>query len=315
MQLYRTPNALALVLLISSALSHVARAETTYVPSYTRKSRTPIRWMNSNCVLLEPHVEGSADIDDGSDLEAVVRSAKRWREATQDCSYIEIVVQPPTSGALPRNKENGQNVIYWVKENWPHDPQAAGITTVFFIDDPSRDDDGRILDADIEINDTFRFSVDGGVDDLTDIENTVVHEMGHVLGLDHTCDDGVRRPIPLDNTGTTIPSCRPVSALSDNITEATMFNSAPVGETKKRTPEAGDILGICQTYPLEDDPGVCGPVEPIGKSRGCRLTHQRQEQQQLIVLLALLSLLLAAGGLVRRRLARSRHRVTRDRPR
>ena len=91
-----------------------------------------------------------------------------------------------------------------------YSPGAAGLTTLFFIDDASSSRNGEILDADIELNGVnFAISA-GGVSNgtsgcLSDLANTLTHEVGHLLGMDHTCFDGqgVR---PVDHLGTPIPS-------------------------------------------------------------------------------------------------------------
>jgi hypothetical protein len=154
---------------------------------------------------------------------------------------------------------------------WIHDPQAAGITTVFYVDEAGHSEDGRILDADIELNGAhhFVFSVDGRKDG-TDVENTVTHELGHVMGLDHPCDDGTRSPVPPDHLGRPLPGCVPESALPAAMKQTTMYNFAGNGETFKRSPEADDIQGICDTYPLAEDPGECTDVD-LTPGCGCRV--------------------------------------------
>ncbi|TMA18390.1 MAG: matrixin family metalloprotease [Deltaproteobacteria bacterium] len=120
---------------------------------------------------------------------------------------------------------------------------------------------GQIFDADIEINDApaansskFTFTtVDappcppGGpvVNCVSiDVQNTITHEAGHTLGLDHSAD----------------PS-------------ATMAASAPAGETSKRVLQPDDITGICAIYPrgAQTATSVGDPIrlEPAGSGCGC----------------------------------------------
>ena len=69
------------------------------------------------------------------------------------------------------------------------------------------------MDADIEVNaQHFRWAdlkVDGQIDaETADLQNTLVHEFGHFIGLDHTCylsdetskTDDKNRPSPLCDT-------------------------------------------------------------------------------------------------------------------
>ncbi len=191
---------------------------------------------------------------------------------------------------------DGKNVIKFRTDVWchPNDGQskdvcysavAAGITTVFYVDRKGSPDDGRLLDTDIELNDiNFTFDV---VDPATgptnsprpgtaiaDLENTLVHELGHVQGLDHTCTDSASPPGELDENGMTPPACDDLNSLPAaeyaTITNATMFNTAAPGEIKKRSPEPDDIDGICIAYPLASDPMSCEKADLNGYlERGC----------------------------------------------
>ncbi|MFH1131126.1 MAG: hypothetical protein V1754_07310 [Pseudomonadota bacterium] len=264
-----------------------------YVPSTGENNQQPVFWMGSNCVYVQPHSQGSDDIEDGSDIEAIQRSAQNWQSATRGCSFMRIIVHGPKNNAVPGFSKSGsnENVVFWHEQKcpeektsnedepcWEYDLNAAAITTVFYVDDPKSSDDGRILDADIEINGaSFSFSTTGNKT-KTDVENTVTHEMGHLLGLDHPCGDGARSPLPKDHNGDPIPSCTPRWGLPSGMVDTTMYNFADLGETKKRTPEEDDIQGICDTYPLAEDPGVCVEADlSNGGCDGCSTNHDASQ--------------------------------------
>jgi matrixin len=115
---------------------------------------------------------------------------------------------------------------------------------------------GEVLDSDIELNDAraadgtkFTFTTEDGPPCLTpietgcvriDVQNTVTHEAGHTLGLDHTTDP-----------------------------DATMYASAPSGETSKRTLGADDIQGVCAIYPRGAPTVTCVATDPPGGGCGC----------------------------------------------
>ena len=83
---------------------------------------------------------------------------------------------------------------------------------------------GQIVDADVEVNgEGFVFSTSVPTQ-VMDIHNTMAHEAGHTLGLDHS-------------------SSR----------DATMWEDADSGETKKRDLTQDDIDGLCFVYPAGAD--------------------------------------------------------------
>jgi len=114
---------------------------------------------------------------------------------------------------------------------WNHDDSVIATTTT-----TSNRYTGQINDTDIELNDSpasdgtrFRFSTaDSPACSATaqtdcvsiDIQNTVTHEAGHSIGLDHSLD--------------------PV---------ATMYATAPLGETSKRKLHQDDTDAVCAIYP------------------------------------------------------------------
>ncbi len=94
---------------------------------------------------------------------------------------------------------------------------------------------GQIVDADVLVNAVDKqFCVEacGKLD--YDLQNTVTHEFGHLLGLDHS-----------------------------TLFEATMFAGSPPQETIKRDLHADDIEGLCRLYRQAHDPAGCvRPEEP-----------------------------------------------------
>lgn len=269
-----------LVPVLTAAILCPAPGE-AYVRSTTTKSYAPLHWMYTNCVFIRVDSDGSDDIKDGSDVAAAKKSIDNWRKGINSCSYFKFMVLPDSPDAAPDFTKDGtnENVIHWIEKGWaarhPKMENAAAITTVYYLERPGGGEDGRILDADIELNgEYFRFSTTGE-QQRTDVENTVTHELGHLMGLDHPCDDNTRQPVPKDDAGNTIPKCSIVLGSSNpayiEMRETTMFNFAEPGETKKRTPEADDFRGVCEIYPTADAPDVCEPVTLHGDDNGCSL--------------------------------------------
>lgn len=188
----------------------------------------PIFW-DLGCVVVHTNERGSADVDRDAVYRAVDLSLEAWNGI--GCSYMSLI-----SGGLTDENRVGYNscdpalnanVVMFVNQGWAHQAQALALTSVTY---DMRT--GVIVDADMELNDqNFNFTTTD-VDQLIriDVRNTVTHELGHLLGLDHT-----------------------------DVSDATMFATAPTGETRKRTLHDDDIAGMCAIYPAGTGP-VCSPV-------------------------------------------------------
>ncbi|RVU44138.1 matrixin family metalloprotease [Lujinxingia sediminis] len=159
------------------------------------------------------------------------------------------------------------NVFVFRDESWPgQNGQAIALTTVTF----SRLD-GRILDADIEMNgaDYVFSNAESGEAGTMDLRNTLTHEVGHFLGLDHA-------PNP----------------------DTTMYATAREGEIDKRDLHPGDIEGLCAIYPL-GTPDVTPPSQPAQQGGICSLVAPDQPDHSALLAGALLAL----GMIWRRRRA------------
>ncbi|MFW5878805.1 MAG: matrixin family metalloprotease, partial [Myxococcota bacterium] len=157
---------------------------------------------------------------------------------------------------------------------WEHPSGAIAMATTTF-----HRSTGLLVDADIELNEArYHFTArdgppceDGSVDSCTldsdckpheeclrgecrtsgcvhtDVANTVAHEAGHALGLDHS-----------------------------EYVQATMYPSASLGDTNKRDLHEDDIQGLCDIYPaggptltcLGDDVSIV-PLEPVDATPSC----------------------------------------------
>ncbi len=249
----------------------------------TSLSGVPLHWA-SGCVFITYSAEGTSHIPGTQEFDAIDTAIAEWTSRTRSCGYLEVVVEAPEQRNIGFDRVN---IIKFRDTNWPppgvdpgsYTPEAGGLTTLFFVDEKcdggdsppcySNPRNGEILDADIELNGVnFALSLNGqtlgSASCLSDVGNTITHELGHLFGLDHTCWIGIG-PRPVDDTGQPIPSCDSPN-LSSEVENATMYNFQDCGETKKISLETDDIAGFCAIYPLADDPGVC---ERVGDSGGC----------------------------------------------
>lgn len=264
------------------------------VRTRTRKSGVPLYWAKS-CAQIVRAAEGTAGVAGNTEQDVVLESMSVWNTAIASCSFLNLADQGTEDREVGRDFVN---VIKFRDDRWCRPPvdgdpercfnaQAAGVTTVTFVDEPSDERDGEIVDADIELNNvTFAITVEGQGSGTApcdaDLANTLVHELGHLLGLEHTCR-GAGDPERVDHTGAAVPLC--TSTSDPIITEATMYPFQQCGETKKQSPEADDIQAICASHPIADDPGVCEPPDDL--TGGCCSASSDPTQPVALALLAL----------------------------
>lgn len=244
-----------------------------YVPERTKKASQPLYW-ESGCVFLTPDVDGVSDLA-GTDELDVIDDVIAYVQATLDgCSYLQLRRDQPRD---LQSGYDGVNAIMFREDSWCRPatgdepefcyPQASiAVTNIYHLDKPGDAHDGRILDTDIEFNavdyavavcdEVTGMCTTGGAGPNADLANTLTHELGHVLGLDHTCWDQPGAA-PLDADGNVVPSCFPEGNLSQDVRDATMYNFQDANETKKRTFAPDDIAGLCAIYPTSMDPGNC----------------------------------------------------------
>jgi hypothetical protein len=120
---------------------------------------------------------------------------------------------------------------------------------------------GRIVDADMRLNAAYRAFADldpGGYSNgqglAFDLQNAVTHELGHVLGLDHTCVLDPDDPRPLDDQGIPVPTC---AGASDEILATTMYPSTEPGWISQRVLSSDEVRAVCTIYPAGADPKLC----------------------------------------------------------
>jgi hypothetical protein len=278
-----------------------------FVRTITKNTKVPLYW-ESGCALITYDTQGTTHIPGDAEFDEMDRILANWRAATQSCSYFEL---RPVGRADSEVGLDGTNLILFREDSWCrpasssdpeecYDASAAALTTVRFIDDDSSSRNGAILDADVEINAVnFAISIDGASQVngcKSDLANTLTHELGHLMGLDHTC--WVKGERLTDDQGNQVPNCIPEAALPPDITEATMFNFQDCGETKKASPEQDDIDGICAIYPIADDPQECKPAN-LDRGGCCAVAGARGSARGSGA--GALLLAVAAGAVLRRR--------------
>ncbi|WP_223634647.1 myxosortase-dependent metalloprotease, MXAN_2677/MXAN_2678 family [Corallococcus sp. EGB] len=229
---------------------------------------------------------GSTRTPGDSEVAAIEAAFDSWRALSGTCSDFRFIrgvdwTLPVEVGYDQEHPFDNYNVVTfrerncqdvappedacWAEETcgnvyqcWAHGGATIGLTTSSF-----SFKDGSVVDSDIELNaaetdygPSFLFTTVNGppctgtpsTDCVaTDVQNTMTHEIGHVIGLDHVFSAG-----------------------------STMEATASQGETSKRVIDAGSAAGFCSTYPrglpptqcrIPEDPGL--KLVADGRGSGC----------------------------------------------
>ena len=241
-------------LLITAALAQAPVSSAPYARSHVDAGdlNSPVLYWTATSVRWNPSAAGNPVNAGDSEFAAMRRSFASWNEVLGACGNFSLVEgdalarrdvgyredpnenvnlvlfrtescsgRVPTSAACRADNSCGN-----VYDCWDYDARTIGLTTTTY--DVKT---GIVYDSDIELNAaSFEFTTaDGaacGADAIRqdcvgyDVENTLTHEVGHLVGLDHTTAQG-----------------------------STMNPRAPAGETSKRTIDPGSRAFICEVYP------------------------------------------------------------------
>jgi Matrixin len=142
--------------------------------------RRPVRLYLSASVRTPP-----PNIKAGSDVEGAVRRAlMRWESA---CGVRFVVEWTDEQSASAGAEGDGVSLVTLAdtpENNSFFTGRGIGYTKLFF-----NRGTGEIVEADLVINPRQKFSTDGSPGTY-DLESTLTHELGHLLGLDHSAEPG-----------------------------------------------------------------------------------------------------------------------------
>jgi hypothetical protein len=226
----------------------LATGSATYGVQRTRNSGRPL--VRTRALRFTYDAAGTRTIPGQLELAELDEAFWEWLRATDSCNPLvfDREIQVDVS-----NTRDGRDSIRFLDDRWCrpaegldpeicYPPEATAVTRLVFVDDPSNPDDGVILEADIDLNAVgSALTIGGGGFDLRSV---VTHEIGHALGLDHNCHDGVGPP-PTDASGRAVPLCPDATA---SYADATMYFQLDAGDTRMRTLDHTDVDGACALF-------------------------------------------------------------------
>jgi MYXO-CTERM domain-containing protein len=282
------------------SLMAIAAPVGAYVRTRTEVTRVPVRWPSPTVTVSIPATGLPGTVSPERLRHAVEGAIAAWNQPSAACSTASLRLAA-TPAPHDRVAQDGINNVIFRRGLWCrngesgqscYDREMQALTSVFLRNHPGQPDDGEIVEADIELNavhvrwaalDPPPAVFPPGVADL---QTVLTHELGHVLGLAHTCDEGLVYPPLEDNQGRKVERCR-----RGETRGTVMYPERGSGPAVRRALSSDEIDAVCDIYP-----------NGRPRKRGCFASVGGAATSSPSLVLAALALFAAA---LRRRTSRS----------
>ena len=193
-------------------------------------------WRNGE-IPYSVNVDGNHGLTAAAFETLIAAATRNWTKPLNGA--VTFSQQGRTTSKRPSHTDEA-NTIYF-DENWTEDPSLLALTYVW------SNPQGEIIGFDLAVNATDHSWATDGRTDANDLLNTLSHEMGHALGIDH----------------------------SPEVTLATMYPSSPAGEVHKRDLHEDDVAAAIYLY----------DTETHDQAKGCSSTPSTQGSLAWLLLL------------------------------
>ncbi|MCA9523104.1 MAG: matrixin family metalloprotease [Myxococcales bacterium] len=190
----------------------------------------PVRWHQERVSFHLNLQSVPSYLDSSRVLYIVQQSFATWNAVESSFLRLDFGGTTTQRTEYDRNGDTNVNTVYFETVSWDDDSDVLALTKTIY--EPKT---GEIKDADIRVNAVhFTWSTsDSNVQN--DVQNMLTHEVGHLLGLEHSDDE-----------------------------ESTMYATSKAGEMSKRTLAQDDINGVSYLYPSDKSiPQIAPDDQPV----------------------------------------------------